>query len=86
MWFALYNCLDLLRRLDNPFASNWLTLRFNGIHSPLRNIAIHYNLRGDVLMQKLEGVVNSWEEPHYHLALKTMRAREYPLRRGITRR
>ncbi len=86
MWFALYNCLDLLGQLEQP-------LRAIGSHfgSTAYTHATEYRhtlqFARDVLMQKLEGVeINSWEEPHYHLALKTMRAREYPLRRGITRR
>lgn len=86
MWFALYNCLDLLGQLEQP-------LRAIGSHfgSTAYTYATEYRhtlqFARDVLMQKLEGVeINSWEEPHYHLALKTMRAREYPLRRGITRR
>lgn len=86
MWFALYNCLDLLGQLEQP-------LRAIGSHfgSTAYTHATEYRhtlqFARDVLMQKLEGVeISSWEEPHYHLALKTMRAREYPLRRGINRR
>ncbi|MDW0618195.1 phage antirepressor N-terminal domain-containing protein [Mannheimia haemolytica] len=86
MWFALYNCLDLLGQLEQP-------LRAIGSHfgSTAYTHATEYchtlQFARDVLMPKLEGVeINSWKEPHYHLALKTMRAREYPLRRGITKR
>lgn len=86
MWFALYNCLDLLGQLEQP-------LRAIGSHfgSTAYTHATEYchtlQFARDVLMPKLEGVeINAWKEPHYHLALKTMRAREYPLRRGITKR
>lgn len=86
MWFALYNCLDLLGQLEQP-------LRAIGSHfgSTAYTHATEYchtlQFARDVLMPKLEGVeINSWKEPHYHLALKTMRAREYPLRRGIPKR
>ncbi|EXI61533.1 hypothetical protein MHD_04320 [Mannheimia granulomatis] len=86
MWFALYNCLDLLGQLEQP-------LRAIGSHfgPTAYTHATEYchtlQFARDVLMPKLEGVeINSWKEPHYHLALKTMRAREYSLRRGITKR
>ncbi|WP_373766399.1 phage antirepressor N-terminal domain-containing protein [Glaesserella sp.] len=86
MWFALYNCLDLLGQLEQP-------LRAIGSHfgSAAYTHATEYchtlQFARDILMPKLEGVeINAWKDPHYHLALETMRARAYPLRRGMTKR
>lgn len=86
MWFALYNCIDLLSQLEQPLraiGSHFGSMAYTHA-TEYCNTLLHAR---NILLPKLDGVeIDAWEEPHYHRALKTMRTSVYPPRRGIAKR
>ncbi|MGX2975837.1 phage antirepressor N-terminal domain-containing protein, partial [Ursidibacter arcticus] len=77
MWFALYNCIDLLAKVEKPLnalGSHFGTIAYTHA-SEYRNTLIVMQRILEPILAKFE--VDAFREPHYYKAIKTLR--EYNL-------